>query len=165
MRSASVPCSAAHARTGSSVSSNASGRGSAAPSSARGGHGLAKNTYATSLYAPTDAWLTHDARIATRAAPDSKGVLENALDNLAVSGEPFLGQFNMLSSAHRREGGQGVVQVCAHVHWEMLCVDFCSCSGGCMLIQAHEQVCVVCSTKQDGNPRTWRAACLAVPID
>ena len=78
----------------------------------RAGQGTAKNTYATSVYGATDAWMTQDARIATSIAPDQKGKLENALDNLAVSGEPFLGQFTMLSAAHRREGGQGVVQVC-----------------------------------------------------
>ena len=57
-----------------------------------------------------DMWLTNDPRIATAIAPDQKGKLENALDNLAVSGEPFLGGFTILSSAHRREGGQGIVQ-------------------------------------------------------
>ena len=62
----------------------------------------------------TNGWITTDARILTTAAPDLKGRLDNALDNLAVSGAPFLNRFVMLSAAHRRVGGQGVVQVRRH---------------------------------------------------
>ena len=58
-----------------------------------------------------DGWLTTaDANVRTTSAPDIKGRLDNALDNLAVSGAPYLGKFVMLSAAHRRAGGQGVVQ-------------------------------------------------------
>jgi hypothetical protein len=57
-------------------------------------------------------WLTTDVNVETMVAPDQKGRLENALDNLSVSGQPFLGKYEILSAAYRREGGQGVVQVC-----------------------------------------------------
>lgn len=59
----------------------------------------------------THGWMTMDGHVITTAAPDLKGRLDNALDNLAVSGAPFLNRFVMLSAAHRRSGGQGVVQV------------------------------------------------------
>lgn len=59
----------------------------------------------------TDAWITTMAQVSTVAAPDQKGRLENALDNMSMSGQPFLGRFQVLSAAHRRSGGQGVVQV------------------------------------------------------
>jgi hypothetical protein len=44
-------------------------------------------------------------------ATDHKGRLENALANLAMSGQPFLGRFTLQGAANRREGAQGVVQV------------------------------------------------------
>jgi hypothetical protein len=69
-------------------------------------------TVATSADSPwvTNGWLTTDSRVLTTDAPDLKGRLDNALDNLAMSGAPFLGRFVVLSAAQRRSGGQGVVQ-------------------------------------------------------
>ena len=58
----------------------------------------------------TDAWMTVDPRILTTEAPDEKGKLQNALDNFCATGELFLGRFVILSAAHRRFGGQGIVQ-------------------------------------------------------
>eukprot|EP00892_Ulva_mutabilis_P002495 jgi/Ulvmu1/12246/UM086_0037.1 len=49
-------------------------------------------------------------------SPESHGhkhpldVLEDALDWMAASGRPFLGQYTVLAAAERRRGGQGVVQ-------------------------------------------------------
>ena len=63
-----------------------------------------------------DTWMTVDPSVQTMVAPDAKGKLENALDNLSVSGHLFLGKFEILSSSHRREGGQGLVQVCLVSH-------------------------------------------------
>lgn len=37
-------------------------------------------------------------------------MLEDALDWMAASGRPFLGQYTVLPAAERRRGGQGVVQ-------------------------------------------------------
>jgi Protein kinase domain len=54
--------------------------------------------------------------ISTISAPDLRGQLENALDNMAQSQVPFLGRYVMLSAAHRRQGGQGVVQFARGVH-------------------------------------------------
>ena len=82
----------------------------------------------SSTYGVTDGWLTvaADARVSTVAAPDLKGKLENALDNIALSGELFLGRFALLSSAHRRAGGQGIVQVRAAPR----CTVFRACPFG-----------------------------------
>jgi hypothetical protein len=60
----------------------------------------------------TTDWLTMDPHVSTVSAPDVSGRLGNALDNMAMSNKPFLGRFMLLSSMHRRAGGQGVVQVC-----------------------------------------------------
>jgi hypothetical protein len=54
--------------------------------------------------------------INTVNAPDLRGQLENALDNMAQTQTPFLGRYVMLSSANRRQGGQGVVQFARGVH-------------------------------------------------
>lgn len=47
---------------------------------------------------------------------DVRGRLENALDNFAQAQKPFLDRYVMLSAAHRRQGGQGVVQFARGVH-------------------------------------------------
>jgi hypothetical protein len=106
--------------TGSRTSSGA--RGSAASRVASGvGPLVQRGGYAstgafTRGMGGTEMWLTTDPRINTVSAPDLKGRLENALDNLSVSGSMFLGRFSILSSAHRREGGQGIVQFARGVH-------------------------------------------------
>lgn len=52
----------------------------------------------------------------TMQATDVRGMLENSLDNYAQSQKPFLDRYVMLSAAHRRQGGQGVVQFARGVH-------------------------------------------------
>jgi hypothetical protein len=56
-------------------------------------------------------WLTADPRTSAAAAPAVADQLGSELDSLAKSGKPFLGRFLLLTSTHRRLGGQGVVQV------------------------------------------------------
>ena len=55
-------------------------------------------------------WRTVITQNRTMLAPDDRDKLERALDNFAQTQTPFLGRFTMLSAAHRRAGGQGVVQ-------------------------------------------------------
>jgi hypothetical protein len=71
--------------------------------------------FSTPTQNQTDMWMTMDPRLSTVSAPDAKGRLENALDNHYMSKQPFLGKYEILGSAYRREGGQGVVQV-SHPH-------------------------------------------------
>jgi hypothetical protein len=61
-------------------------------------------------------WRTAAGKVQTMVAPDDRGRLENALDNMAMTQVHFLGRFIMLSAAHRRAGGQGVVQFARGVH-------------------------------------------------
>lgn len=75
------------------------------------GTGALHHEHQPQALAFTDAWMTMDPRVVTTDAPDEKGRLQNALDNLYATGELFLGRFVILSAAHRRFGGQGVVQV------------------------------------------------------
>eukprot|EP00892_Ulva_mutabilis_P007647 jgi/Ulvmu1/5254/UM022_0047.1 len=60
-------------------------------------------------------WRTMVTQQRTMAAPDDRDKLERALDNFAQTQTPFLGRFAMLSAAHRRAGGQGVVQFARNV--------------------------------------------------
>lgn len=61
-------------------------------------------------------WRTVVTNMHTITAVDDKDKLDRALDNFAQTGTPFLGRFLMLSAAHRRVGGQGMVQFARGVH-------------------------------------------------
>jgi hypothetical protein len=90
--------------------------GSYGGSAQNGGTGTYGGSSRQSHFSETDMWINTAVpvpNVPTMMAPDKKGRLENALDNLAMSGQPFLGRFTLLSAANRRQGGQGIVQVCA----------------------------------------------------
>lgn len=98
-----MPRTRPHSRTGSSVSGHTPDE----PLSMNARAGTPTQTASTF---DVGTWRTMITQARTMGGPDDRDKLERALDNFAQTQTPFLGRFIMLSAAHRRAGGQGVVQ-------------------------------------------------------